>query len=158
MINSEQLPIQPISGSPRSSVESFCSLSMLRPGVPTRPELSASSGGRCNTCLKFTRRSLKSQGLSWTLIQAQRALANGRGRISCAGRKRSAALAVWWALYAYFVMCWPVDSAFTVNGRVDSSFLTLLSFLPRVVVFFVLLLAINSPFYASMKYFLKVLS
>src|SRR6266403_1182614 len=36
-----------------------------------RPINTASSDGRRNTCLKFTRRSLKSQGLSWTLIQAQ---------------------------------------------------------------------------------------
>ena len=30
------------------------------------------SMGRRNTCLKFTRRSLKSQSFSWALIQAQR--------------------------------------------------------------------------------------
>src|SRR5689334_20684343 len=38
------------------------------------PAKIASSEGRCNTCLQFTRWSLKSQGLSWTLIQAQRDL------------------------------------------------------------------------------------
>ena len=40
--------------------------------VPTCPVTAASSDGRRNTCSKFTRRSLKSQGLSWALIQAQR--------------------------------------------------------------------------------------
>ena len=38
----------------------------------TCPVTAASSDGRRNTCSKFTRRSLKSQGLSWALIQAQR--------------------------------------------------------------------------------------
>ena len=42
----------------------------------------ASSDGRRNTCLKFTRGSLKSQGLSWTLIQAQRDLVELRLRIA----------------------------------------------------------------------------
>jgi hypothetical protein len=40
----------------------------------------ASSDGRRNTCLQFTRRSLKSQCLSWTLIQAQRDLVELRLR------------------------------------------------------------------------------
>src|SRR5271168_2715568 len=39
-----------------------------------------SSDGRRNTCLQFTRWSLKSQCLSWTLIQAQRDLVELRLR------------------------------------------------------------------------------
>ncbi len=35
------------------------------------PISAAGSDGRRNTCLEFTRWSLKSQGLSWALIQAQ---------------------------------------------------------------------------------------
>jgi hypothetical protein len=42
----------------------------------------ASSDRRCNTCLKFTRGSLKSQSLSWTLIQAQRDLVQLRLRVA----------------------------------------------------------------------------
>jgi hypothetical protein len=48
----------------------------------TCPITAASSDGRRNTCLKFTRRSLKSQGLSWMLIQAQRDLVELRLRIA----------------------------------------------------------------------------
>ena len=46
------------------------------------PINAASSDGRRNTCLKFTRGSLKSQGLSWALIQAQRDLVELRLRIA----------------------------------------------------------------------------
>ena len=42
----------------------------------------ASSDGRCNTCLQFTRGSLKSQRFSWALIQAQRDLVEMRLRIA----------------------------------------------------------------------------
>src|SRR5258706_10854009 len=41
--------------------------SRIVPEYPCVPVGPASSDGRRNTCLKFTRRSLKSQGLSWTL-------------------------------------------------------------------------------------------
>ena len=44
------------------------------------PITRAGSDGRRNTYLKFTRRSLKSQGLSWTLIQAHRDLVELRLR------------------------------------------------------------------------------
>ncbi len=43
---------------------------MLRCGVNCAKN-EAVSTGRCNTGLQFTRRSLKSQSLSWTLIEAQ---------------------------------------------------------------------------------------
>src|SRR5208337_3056785 len=48
---------------------------------PHFPVVVASSDGRRNTFLKFTRRSLESQGLSWTLIQAQRDLVELRLRV-----------------------------------------------------------------------------
>src|ERR1700683_4713301 len=56
----------------------------------TRPITHASSDGRCNTCLKFTRGSLKSQSFSWTLIQAQRDLIELRLRVArkvCSSRE-----------------------------------------------------------------------
>lgn len=43
-------------------------------GDPTYPLEVAGSGGRCNTCAKFTRRSLKAQSFSRTLIQTKRDL------------------------------------------------------------------------------------